>query len=35
VWFFHAEGETIWGVTARVLMELLCLTLGLPVPFAA
>ncbi|HVB93680.1 MAG TPA: CoA pyrophosphatase [Acidimicrobiales bacterium] len=35
VWFFDAEGETIWGVTARVLMELLCLTLGLPVPFAA
>ena len=35
VWFFHAGGEIIWGVTARVLMELLCLTLGLPVPFAA
>jgi len=35
VWFFQAGGETIWGVTARVLMELLCLTLGLPVPFAA
>ncbi|MGH9098464.1 MAG: NUDIX hydrolase [Acidimicrobiales bacterium] len=35
VWFFHAGSETIWGVTARVLMELLCLTLGLPVPFAA
>jgi 8-oxo-dGTP pyrophosphatase MutT (NUDIX family) len=35
VWFFRAEEETIWGVTARVLMELLCLTLGLPVPFAA
>lgn len=35
VWFFHAEGEIIWGATARVLVELLCLTLGLPVPFAA
>ncbi len=35
VWFFHAGSETIWGVTARVLMELLTLTLGLPVPFAA
>jgi 8-oxo-dGTP pyrophosphatase MutT (NUDIX family) len=33
VWFFHAGGETIWGATARVLVELLCLTLGLPVPY--
>jgi 8-oxo-dGTP pyrophosphatase MutT (NUDIX family) len=32
VWFFHAGGETIWGATARVLVELLCLTLELPVP---
>jgi 8-oxo-dGTP pyrophosphatase MutT (NUDIX family) len=32
VWFFHAAGETIWGATARVLVELLCLTLALPVP---
>lgn len=34
VWFFHAGGETIWGATARVLVELLCLTLGLPVPYS-
>ncbi len=30
VWFFTAGGETIWGATARVLTELLCLTVGLP-----
>jgi len=34
VWFFHSGGEIIWGATARVLVELLCLTLGLPGPFS-
>jgi 8-oxo-dGTP pyrophosphatase MutT (NUDIX family) len=29
VWFFEAAGETIWGATARVLYELLLVTLGL------
>lgn len=32
VWFFRSGGEIIWGATARVLMELLCLILGLPQP---
>jgi 8-oxo-dGTP pyrophosphatase MutT (NUDIX family) len=32
VWFFLAGGETIWGATARVLTELLCLTLGIASP---
>jgi 8-oxo-dGTP pyrophosphatase MutT (NUDIX family) len=32
VWFFEAGGEIIWGATARVLTELLCLALGLPGP---
>jgi hypothetical protein len=32
VWFFQAGGEIIWGATARVLTELLCLVLGLPGP---
>ena len=32
VWFFSAGGETIWGATARVLTELLCLAVGLPGP---
>ena len=32
VWFFQAAGEIIWGATARVLTELLCLVLGLPGP---
>jgi len=32
VWFFQAGGEVIWGATARVLTELLCLVLGLPGP---
>ena len=30
VWFFSAGGETIWGATARALVELCCLVLGLP-----
>jgi 8-oxo-dGTP pyrophosphatase MutT (NUDIX family) len=34
VWFFLAGGETIWGATARVLTELLCLVLGVPAPSA-
>ena len=32
VWFFSAAGETIWGATARVLTELLCLVLGVAGP---
>ncbi len=34
VWFFTAGGEIIWGATARVLTELLCLVLGVAVPGA-
>ncbi|MHB1517810.1 MAG: NUDIX hydrolase [Acidimicrobiales bacterium] len=36
VWFFAVSGETIWGATARTLMELLCTILGvaLPAPMA-
>ena len=30
VWFFSVAGETVWGATARVLTELLCLILGVP-----
>ncbi len=32
VWFMTAGGEIIWGATARVLVELLCLVLGVAVP---
>ena len=32
VWFFTAGGEIIWGATARVLTELLCVILGVAVP---
>ena len=32
VWFFPVAGEIIWGATARVLTELLCLVLGVPAP---
>ena len=32
VWFFDVAGETVWGATARTLMELLCLVLGVDVP---
>jgi 8-oxo-dGTP pyrophosphatase MutT (NUDIX family) len=32
VWFFAAGGETIWGATARALVELCCVVLGLSPP---
>ncbi len=32
VWFFEVEGETVWGATARTLVELLCLVLGVAPP---
>jgi 8-oxo-dGTP pyrophosphatase MutT (NUDIX family) len=32
VWFYTAGGEIIWGATARVLTELVCLVLGLDLP---
>jgi 8-oxo-dGTP pyrophosphatase MutT (NUDIX family) len=32
VWFYEAAGELVWGATARVLTELLCRTLDLPLP---
>ncbi len=32
VWFYSAGGQTIWGATARVLTDLLCLVLGVPSP---
>ena len=32
VWFFTTAGEIIWGATARVLTELLCLVLGVDGP---
>ena len=35
VWFFTVAGETVWGATARVLTELLCLVLGVPGPVVA
>lgn len=28
VWFFDVAGETVWGATARMLYDLLCLVLG-------
>jgi len=30
VWFFEVDGETVWGATARVLVQLLSLVLELP-----
>jgi 8-oxo-dGTP pyrophosphatase MutT (NUDIX family) len=30
VWFFEIDGETVWGATARVLVQLLSLVLELP-----
>jgi 8-oxo-dGTP pyrophosphatase MutT (NUDIX family) len=30
VWFFELDGETVWGATARVLVQLLSLVLELP-----
>lgn len=32
VWFFEVEGETVWGATARTLVELLCVILGVAPP---
>ena len=32
MWFFDVAGETVWGATARTLMELICLVLGVDVP---
>jgi 8-oxo-dGTP pyrophosphatase MutT (NUDIX family) len=32
VWFFEVAGETVWGATARTLVELLCLVLGVTPP---
>jgi 8-oxo-dGTP pyrophosphatase MutT (NUDIX family) len=32
VWFFDVAGETVWGATARTLVELLCLVLDVEVP---
>jgi len=32
VWFFDVAGETVWGATARTLMELVCLVLGVEFP---
>jgi len=32
VWFFTAGGEIIWGATARVLTELICVVLGVAIP---
>jgi 8-oxo-dGTP pyrophosphatase MutT (NUDIX family) len=34
VWFFEVAGETVWGATARTLMELVCLCLGVPFPLS-
>ncbi len=32
VWFFEVADETVWGATARTLMELICLVLGVAFP---
>ncbi len=32
VWFFEVGGETVWGATARTLVELLCRVLGVAPP---
>jgi len=32
VWFFDVADETVWGATARTLMELICLVLGVQFP---
>jgi 8-oxo-dGTP pyrophosphatase MutT (NUDIX family) len=32
VWFFELQGDTVWGATARVLMELLRAVLGISGP---
>jgi len=31
LWFFEVSGEMIWGATGRLLMDLLCLALGVNV----
>ncbi len=35
VWFYESAGELIWGATARMLTELLCLVLGVSAPAAS
>ncbi|MGH9080073.1 MAG: NUDIX hydrolase, partial [Acidimicrobiales bacterium] len=35
VWFFEVGGETVWGATARTLVELLCLVLRVGRPESA
>lgn len=32
VWFFYVAGETVWGATARMLFDLLCLVLEVTAP---
>jgi hypothetical protein len=32
VWFFEVAGEMVWGVTGRILVELVCLVLGVGDP---
>jgi len=32
LWFFAVAGETVWGATARMLMELLALVVGVELP---
>jgi 8-oxo-dGTP pyrophosphatase MutT (NUDIX family) len=32
VWFFELAGETVWGATARTLVELICWVLGVVAP---
>lgn len=32
MWFFEVVGDTIWGATARMLVNLLCLVTGRPTP---
>jgi 8-oxo-dGTP pyrophosphatase MutT (NUDIX family) len=32
VWFFDVAGETVWGATARTLVELVCLVLEVEIP---
>ena len=32
VWFFELAGETVWGATARTLVELICSVLGVTAP---
>jgi 8-oxo-dGTP pyrophosphatase MutT (NUDIX family) len=32
VWFFAVAGETVWGATARTLVELICMVVGVAPP---